>query len=273
MLDSIAIQRDWDDFTPKATLEYTPTKDVLLYATYSEGFKSGGFNLCFGTPDADPFDPDSVKSYEMSAKVTWLDGRLRTNLSVFLADYTDQQIQVAFPNPNTGLTEVITRNAGESEYSGVEFEAQALGTDKLTLGTAVGYLDTELKEFDTVATGDISGFTPRDAPRWTVNAYGDYVVPLSHGDIAFHIDGAWRSENVQNPTALAINQQVIDSYFLANVRTTYTNARGNWSVALWSNNLFGEEYEITRSPISVGVSAAYLSMRRTYGETVEFKFN
>ena len=81
----------WNSLDPKVVLSYTPRTNLLLYASYSKGFKSGGFNL--GGLQA-PFNPEKITDYEVGIKADWLDKRLRTNVSGFWYDYTDLQASV-----------------------------------------------------------------------------------------------------------------------------------------------------------------------------------
>lgn len=271
-LDSLKVSESWDDWTPKATLEYTPSETVMLYATYSEGFKSGGFNLRFGSPDADPFDPESVKSYEVGSKMTFFDERLRTNLSIFHADYTDQQIQVAFTNPNTGLTEVQTRNAGESRYRGMELETQAIPFENALVSLSVAWLDGEFEEFNTLSTGDLDGFTTPDSPEWSIALLGRYSYPIENlGELTFQADYLWRDDNTQRPNALVENQHVIDSYSLLNARMTL-EADSGWYLSIWGKNLTNEEYVHTEWEGSFAVARQYIAPPRTYGVTAGIAF-
>jgi len=123
--------------TVKLGVNWQLTDDLLTYASYTEGFKAGGFNPVppansigggqIGRPV--PYDPESVKSYEVGGKVTTLDKRLRLNLAVFRAEYTGMQLPQFFP----GTTTSYTTNATGAIVEGIEFEPTWQVLDALQL--------------------------------------------------------------------------------------------------------------------------------------------
>ena len=85
---------DWSKFTPRVGLSYQ-LDNAMIYASYSEGFRSGGFNGRNTAPaNAGPYDPEKVKSIEIGAKTDWLDNRLQVNVAAFFVDYADKQEDV-----------------------------------------------------------------------------------------------------------------------------------------------------------------------------------
>ena len=101
-----------------ANLAYRWNDSLMTYLTYSEGFKSGGYTQrIFPPEDSTPsFDPEFVTTYEIGGKFNGSDGKLRLNVAVFFADYTDLQLLVADP---TRLGPFVS-NAGDAEIFGVE---------------------------------------------------------------------------------------------------------------------------------------------------------
>lgn len=263
----------WSKFTPKVVLEYSASEDVLYYFTYAEGFKSGGFDARVAVPgDNTPaFEPESVDNIEIGAKATLWGGRARVNTAIFRMEYTDQQI--TFVDNESGLPVVTTSNAGESRFQGLEFEGELLLTDNFKAGLGLAFLDAEYITYATERDGDLSGLTPRDAPEWSLNTFLDYRVPLAAGgELLFHLDGSWRDDNVQRASVNSDNQHIIDAYSLWNTRVTYTTGNGDWSVSLWSNNLFDQEYEVSKVDQPFGRHQVYLGMTRTFGATLKMHF-
>lgn len=168
-------------FTPRASISFKPNADHNIYASYSRGFKGGGFDprgLTTGAADVNgdgvrsaeeiydfmAFDPEEVTSYELGWKGALFDKRLRFAAAAFLADYEDVQV----PGSAGGLTSNgvptfvgVTTNAGKARFKGLELETTlrageslfAAG-DRLNLAGTMGYLDAQYREFLTVVTYD-----------------------------------------------------------------------------------------------------------------------
>ncbi len=142
---AFTIEDSWTDTSPMVSLDFQATDNMLLYARYAMGFKSGGFNGRANNPgEQAPYDPEEVSSYELGLKSDWLDGTLRANVALFYNDYTDFQARVSgtTTDPGTGLPspELTVLNAGELEIYGAELELSWLPVDALLLDLQVGYL-------------------------------------------------------------------------------------------------------------------------------------
>ena len=190
-------------FTPRASIAFKPTPDHNIYASYSRGFKGGGFDPRGQTTSApdlngnqirDPdeiyefmaFDPETVDSYELGWKGSVLNRRLNFALAVFQADYKD--VQVPGSVGGTTLTGVptfvgVTTNAGKARFRGLELEtnlrvAESLATagDRLNVAGTLGYLDAKYLEFETVINRDESGALILD--------------PITHLPISIEVDMA-----------------------------------------------------------------------------------
>jgi len=107
-----ADKASFDDISPRAIVEFKPDDDVHLYASYSQGFKSGGFNS-FGLTPA--FSSESVHAYEVGVKSELADRRIRLNASAFIYDYSNLQIRLPVPSGGVDI-----RNVAASEIKGVE---------------------------------------------------------------------------------------------------------------------------------------------------------
>ena len=159
---SIASKRSEDEWTGTANLSYRPTDDVMVYARYAKGFKSGGFNGRANNPgEQAPYNPETVDSYEAGVKAKFWDGKARTALTVFYNDYQDFQARVSgtVTDPITNLPspELTVINAGSLVTKGVEFELYVTPMDGLQLDTQVGYLDADYEEFTDVRFTNFGG--------------------------------------------------------------------------------------------------------------------
>ena len=149
-------ERDTDQLMPAGSINWRPADDHLLYVSYAEGFKSGGFNsvddqnpifLPDGTILRDQpgvgfeYDDETAWSVEFGGKHTFLDGSLRVNWNYFNSEYDDQQVSTF-----VGLGFVVA-NAASTEISGFEVDAAWQATDKLRLNLAFGYIDGEYGSF------------------------------------------------------------------------------------------------------------------------------
>jgi iron complex outermembrane receptor protein len=154
----------WTEFTPMAGISYQINDDVMAFFTWTQGFKSGGFNGRATTPSTiGPYDPETADNFEIGIKSDWLDNRLRVNLNAFYTDIKDFQQAFIRPSEGAGGQETVQSNLGSVETKGFELEIQAVPTEQLSLWGAVGYLDTKQKGFCTDGDG-FSGTDPDNAP-------------------------------------------------------------------------------------------------------------
>jgi iron complex outermembrane recepter protein len=133
-------------WTPRIAINVTPTDDILLFASATRGFKSGGWNARSTASNLFlPFAPEKVWSYEAGLKSEWLDNRLRLNVTGFYLDVKDLQVPSAFLNPATGALTFITRNFADLRNKGAEIEFQAVPVEGLTLFANLGLQDAKYK--------------------------------------------------------------------------------------------------------------------------------
>lgn len=200
------IKDDWKEFSPRIALQYNLTNDLMAFASYANGFKSGGFFARTQNVDAiTSFDPEYVDTYEVGMKSEWLENRVRLNATAFMTDYTDKQEDILVPEPGTGQVNTIVRNAGEVEISGLELELQAAITSDLSVYMMAGLLDAEYKEFfadiDGVAPGE-PGIIPtdntylklRNTPDSTFGAGFDYYRDIGFGEFSINYSYRWSDE-------------------------------------------------------------------------------
>ncbi|MEC7290224.1 MAG: TonB-dependent receptor [Pseudomonadota bacterium] len=180
---------------PRITLDYQVTDDVLIYGTYSQGFKSGGVQYANAVPSlaSQIFQPETLKSYEAGVKSRLFDGRVQANAAAFFYDYEDQQILniITVGGIPTGFTE----NAGSSELTGFDLDVQAALTSDLTAVFSYGYLDSEFTSFNSISGTDLTGNQLPRAPEHTIKAGLNYVHPLGDlGDLVLDGHYSWTDE-------------------------------------------------------------------------------
>ncbi|MFN7399518.1 MAG: TonB-dependent receptor [Sandaracinobacter sp.] len=165
----------WGQFTPRLGVEYKPNDDLLLYASFTQGFKSGGFNGRGNSEDTiGPYDPEKVNSYELGFKSDWADRKIRLNVAAFYADYQNKQEEIIRTNPDTGATITTVDNAAAVNIYGVEAEWTVLPFTGFTLSGTVAYLNAKYGEF--ISSGfDVADYVDvRNTPQWQLNFTARY---------------------------------------------------------------------------------------------------
>lgn len=170
----------FDAWTPMATLAYHFTDDVMGYATWSRGFKSGGFNgRATSGAELDSYDPERIESWELGVKSTLFDRRLRVNLAAFYSEYEDIQTTVTGVDPNNpAIFTAVIENAAEATVKGVELEVAANPLRGLNVTASFGLLDAEYDDWkDLDAAGmavDKSDLDFTGAANFTMNLAAEY---------------------------------------------------------------------------------------------------
>nr|WP_234029144.1 TonB-dependent receptor [Aurantiacibacter spongiae] len=261
---------NFDKFTPRVSISFQPTPDHNIYASYSQGFKGGGFDprgVGVNAPAATPgmptdaevadflsFAPETVDSYEVGYKGSLLNDALYIALAGFYADYTDVQIPGSAACNVGGIATFcgIVTNAGKVEIKGLEFETNArLGRDMLSSGDdlrllgSLGWIDAEYKEYVANIGGvptDVSDFREvQNTPEWSGSATLAYTTPVGAGDLYLGSTVSYRSSvnqfEIPNPY---LDQ---DGYALLDASIVYTGASGRWSLGVHGKNLTDERYK------------------------------
>lgn len=185
--------KSWSKFTPKIGVDYRPTNELMLYASWSRGYRSGGFNgrgrtLVSATT---PYDPETVDSFEAGIKTEWFDRKLALNVAAFHTTYDDIQQSTSIISGAT--EETVVTNAASAKIKGIEADLTARPVDGLVLRGSFGYNDANFNGFIvrapiTVAPGDIQirtlDFSPVGliyAPKFTMSANAEYTRPIRVG--------------------------------------------------------------------------------------------
>ena len=261
----------WDAWTPRFSLAYQAKPELLLYLSASRGFKSGGFN---GRPQQrallDPFDPETVWTYEIGFKTGSYGPGLTLNGAAFFSDYQD--IQFGASLDVGGMPVFVTQNAGSAEIVGFELEAVAQPVTGLTLSGAVGYNDNEFTELDPGVPAGLNqnGVLPK-SPEWTMNASLQYAFEASVlGDVIARADWRYRDDvfnNVQNTPEASQK-----AYDLLNARILVAPSE-RWEVSIFGTNLTDESYlETAFATGAFGPILGIPARPREWGASVQLSF-
>lgn len=243
VLDAPATE-DWSRLTPSFSVEYQYAKNIMFYASYAQGFKSGTFNPR-ATINEPSVDPEVVDSFEIGMKSDWNDN-LRANVTLFALDHKDRQYISVLPVSSPEDLQQILGNVGESTAQGIEAEVTYAASDNLTFDVALGYIDAEFSEViqETVdGPVDISdSFAIANTPEYTANFAANYVWSSDIGDIAFNANYYYRDDYTITETANSLITQ--DGYGLLNMSVSWTSVEGNWYGGIHAKNLTDEEYVV-----------------------------
>lgn len=260
------------EFTPRASLSFKPNANHTFYATYSKGFKGGGFDPRGQTsqaPDLDgdgdidyadqyeflSFAPETVDSYEIGWKASLLDDSLFISLAAFKGDYTDVQIpgSVGVDSNGDGISDSfvgITSNAGDADVNGVEFEGRAVvgrnfagPGSRLTFNWALGVLDAKYNTFIDAFGNDVADQRVfQNTPDVTVNTGFDLGIPVASGFVDFLGSVSLRSDASQFELPGPLDQ---DGYALVDASIVYTDDSDRWSIGIHGKNLFDQRYIVS----------------------------
>jgi len=260
-------------FTPRVSLDFKPVKDVLIYASYSQGFKSSAIQSTPTTAAiaARVTEPEKVDAYEIGIKSELFDRRLRLNIALFENKFRDLQVRrvVTFPG---GFSTALSENAATSTIRGLEVEASALVARKLRLNASYAYLDAKYGSYvvDPVAGIDFSGNTLPRAPRHRFNVDATYTTKVA-GEAELQVRAAYNYTGgfFFQPNNLQIERE--KPYGLTDLSAQLTLPNGTTSVQAWSRNLFNVTYRNYLDPLDQERVEGY-GERRTYGVTVTQRF-
>ncbi|WP_137222903.1 TonB-dependent receptor [Shewanella sp. MEBiC00475] len=259
-------EQTYSQLQPKASLAWQYTPDVLLYTTYSKGFRSGGFNEYSPTVNRQ-YDKEVSDTIEIGSKTTWLDDTIWLNLAAFRI--VQQDAQFTRLNPSTFTLENL--NIDEVIINGLELELSANVTEDIKVSFGAGYIDNEITEnkgTDILSGRDLQeteGGTMPYVSKFNFNGSITHYTEL-HKDwllssrLAFNTVGP-RSFDIYND-----DTGETDSHTYLNANFTVNNE--SWSVSLFANNILDEQSPETvflynplirmqNSPRQVGVQAKY----------------
>ena len=213
---SYTLARSWDAFTPRVSLSYRLRPDILAYASWSQGFRSGGFN---GRPtsleEIGSYNPERLDAFEVGLK-SQLGSAVTLNLAAFRNQYRDQQLLISTVSKSTGLIVVRTENVGRSRIQGLEVEAVVRVSPRFRIDAALGLLDAKYQNYVSVIAGvptDVSSRTPKQSPDLTGALGLSYTLPLGRDlEAIFRADASYRSKNftdVENTAELSAPDHAI----------------------------------------------------------------
>jgi iron complex outermembrane receptor protein len=254
--------------TGRAGIDFTPTRDSLLYLSYSRGYRSAAFNaqFLFTNSDFTTVKPETIDSVEAGFKTSWLANRLQVDAAVFHYQYKNQQIINVYP---TGQQPLVS--LGKSRIDGGEIEITARPVRTFMARLGLGFLNSKVQE-GRLASGDISAQKLPNAPSVSGNLSADWDAWTgSVMGLRLHVDSSYSAKQyLALPQEEAISQK---AYTLVNARVALHGASDNWDIGLWGNNL-GNTFYLTNAVDLQGLGYDYRhrGVPRTYGVDAMYRF-
>jgi iron complex outermembrane receptor protein len=304
-------ERTFKDFTPEIGLTWEATPDILLYYTYSEGFKAGSGENAAGSTTI--VRPESVVNHELGAKLQLFDRTLTLNLAGFTYELTDLQINKTVGGGPAGFT-TIFENAAETSATGAELDFAYVPADHFRLSGAVSYVDSQYDDFVTLdplnpvnvaqpgqpaynattnpsptafgapcAAGSLDAFGPcriqlagnptRNTPKWSYNLRAELGLPanVAGGTVTFVGDLYGRSDVFFTEFNRLVEGSEAFTMYDAAVR--WEDADGTLFVQGHVKNLTDVLRRSSTFALSTGrvIGATYLPPR-TYGLTIGYRY-
>ncbi|WP_206243523.1 TonB-dependent receptor [Novosphingobium terrae] len=258
--------------TWRLSLDQKLNSDILLYASYNRGFKSGGYNL--SSPGDPAYLPEKIDAYEVGFKSTLLDRRVRLNGAFYYYDYSNMQVS-RFVNGSIGIY-----NGARARQKGVDLDGEFVVNHNFSLTGGVAFLDSKFLSFPNAVVVNIlpnglpvqlvdqnvSGNRTPNSPKFTSSLGGKFTFPTNIGEFGASLDWAHNSGFFTEPD----NVQRQNSYDLVNAGISWLSPSKMYSARIWGRNLLSQ-YVITQKQSSnFGVVANYQAPL-TYGITIGFK--
>jgi iron complex outermembrane receptor protein len=167
-------------------LQYNPTQDLMVYSSYSRGYRQGGV-APFSATGIPTFAPEKVDDYEVGSKITF-EGSVsgHANFAAFYSKLANQQLQVGLQNSKTGQNASSIYNAGRSRMYGVEFDGSARFNAYFRVNASATYINSRLQSislptsfpgYDVVFASALAGDQLPFTPKWGVNIGGIFTLP------------------------------------------------------------------------------------------------
>ena len=229
-----------------AQVNYKPNDDLLVYASYRRGVKSGGFvtgNVDGTSANIREYGAETNNAYELGAKSTFLNGRARLNFAIFYYDYKDLQ-STSF----IGITNVVTNN--DAKVYGAEVELTARPTRGLDLSAGVGYVHTRVFDISN-PTGDVDAIQDNElplAPKFTGNFRVRYGWKAFGGEL--YTQGSGRARTSMFRDSLNNQSVKIESNFVADAAVGFNSGDDRFSVTAFVSNVFNSRREINAFDLS-----------------------
>lgn len=279
--------------TYRAILDHKVTPDILIYGSYSRGFKSGGYNLSAptlgagaGRVPAPVVEPEVLDAFEIGIKSELFNRMLRLNVAAFHYKYDNLQVT------NIQNSTSITLNAAAAKVDGIDFDFSFVPTSRFSITGGASFLDSRFSSFpdgplfvpnpatcnppattgpltggNTTCVADLTGFRTSRAPKFTGSIAANYVLPTNVGDFGVNASLYHNSGFFWEPD----NRYAQPKYDLVGLTLSWTSPDQRYNVKVYGRNLL-DEYYYSYFSESSGRDSGSPEMPRNYGASLTVRF-
>jgi iron complex outermembrane receptor protein len=271
--------KDWNNLGYKLGLEDQFTDRTMAYASYTRGFKSGGFTGRIANPqDIGPFNPEHLDTFEIGVKSDMLERRLRVNADVFYNLYHDMQVTQNITYTD-GKNSASIVNAGAARTKGVEVELTAVPVESLTLTAYFAGLDARYTKYDTFVLNPVTDQTVAisyagnrlmNSPKWSGGAGVSYGVAVGSGKAVLSAQ-----DNFTTSKYTAFDdapQELVGFINLINATVNWMPQDERWSVGLYGRNLADRKYYGQKLYLAGTFAIASVGAPLEFGLDLKFKW-
>jgi len=261
---------------PSVSAQYDLTPDMMAYASFTKGFKAGGFAV---STTGDIFDPETVDAYEVGLKGALFDRRVNYSLAGFWSDYDNLQESTNVVLPS-GATQAVVGNVAQARSKGIELGLSARLTDFLSISSDVAYLDSRYVAYPgapctiaqtlqaTPCTQDLSGERRAYAPEWSGNVAASFELPVGGYQLKVDPNVYFSSSFFQQASADPLTQQ--DSYTKVDLRVGFGPEDEHWEVAVIGKNLSDVSTGSFRNNVPTTPGTVYALSDRPLSVAIQF---
>ena len=243
------LQTNDKDSVGKFNISYEVNDDIMVYGTWSEGYRPGGLNRVFDAVIGGTYDPDFLTSIEVGAKTVLLDGRLRLNVAAYTQDWDDFQLSKI----DRDVSHLIrTDNVGSASSDGLEFDGSFRITENWNVDFGLAYIDSTLSEGYWLEARD-EGVTEAQAPKntelprvpdikWNISSRYNFMIKDNTAFIQGNYTHTGESYNLLYDTSFTGDRAKQDAYQLLNLAIGVET--DNWSAEFFVANATDERSEI-----------------------------
>jgi iron complex outermembrane receptor protein len=270
-------QADWNAITPRASLRYEIAPHTNIYGTYSQGFKSGVYDL--NSTATTPVNPETIKAFELGIKTS--QSIFDANAAIFLYNYSNLQVQF-----NNGNFDAL-QNAGSARIYGLDLEGHMHPTKDFTITAGLSLLHARYADYNPATilvpitngagvpvggnteniAANLDGFQVSRAPDWTLNVGADYSHQFAYGTFGASVN-AYHSATVPLEQSDRVLQP---AYTQVNARLAFEPFQSKLTLSLWGKNLSNAKV-IQSSFITTATDGVSYAPPRTYGVMAEYAF-
>lgn len=264
-----SLSGDWDNITPKIGFQWAFNESSQLYAFFSKGYRSGGFNFRNAKPNVIPPGPtreEENRTFEVGLKTEFNGGRMRFNVAAFQNEIDDMQRELNIGDPDVVVLQG-TINAGDVTIKGIELDFVGLITENFSVNASYGYQDGDYDSVNPAFAAFLGSDLPRLAPE-------NYSVGLSvdlpagnAGLFNFAANYSYREGHPYNDS----NTELYDDQDRVNANINWFLPNDAWQISLYGKNLTDEANWGNLTSISGIYTAGPMQKGRVIGVEVNYR--